>query len=133
MKNLLFVVLFLLVVNLNASNELIRSRGNYLSPNGKSKVAVLDDRKDVVILFSFVGPDLRVTSIEHKFDSGKKWACFISDEMTLWVYKGGDRVVSSTIVEKSGAALEFSALNGVFDVKADRNLIPKILIEFIER
>lgn len=110
----------------------IRSVGEYLSPLRTTKLLITNDDQNVKFRFSFKGADGRVTTVENQCGVSNRWACLIQGEMTVWFYKGGDTVTVVTIIEKEGSSLEFSSATGVFNIKAERDLIPKAFLEFIE-
>jgi len=134
MKPLLILILFVIAgLKTQAADQVIRSVGEYQSRLRTTNLSITSDNKNVKFRFSFKGKDGRVTSVGNQCRISDTWACFIQDEMTVWFYKGGDTVTVSTIIEKEGSTLEFSSSSGVFDIKRERDLIPKALLEFIEK
>ncbi|AHF93969.1 hypothetical protein OPIT5_01635 [Opitutaceae bacterium TAV5] len=53
--------------------------------------------------------------------------------MTLWVYRGGDSVLAVTIEAAPPEPSQFITSKRIFDLKTERNDIPKALLESIEK
>lgn len=117
--------------SLSAINQVIRSPGQYQSPGKATSLRISTDENPQAT-FSHVGVDARVTKSEIRLGQSNKWACLIEDEMTLWVYRGGETVLTITIVPGSADRLDFTTSNRIYDLATERSAIPKPLLSAIE-
>lgn len=118
--------------SLSAFNQVIRSPGQYQSP-GKSTSLLITADENPKATFSHVGVDGRVTKSETHLGQSDQWACLIEDELTLWVYRGADSVLTITIVPGSEDKLEFTTSNRIYELATERGAIPKLLLSAIEQ
>ena len=134
MKIYILTTFFLFAgIKAKAADLIIQSVGEYFSPLKTTCLSITSVTQTVKFKFSYKGKDGRSTSIEDQCSASNRWSCYFQDEMTVWFYKGGKTALVATIIPKSGSLLEFSSSTGVLDIEKDRNLIPKVFLDFLEK
>lgn len=121
----------LLLTPLLASGQLITEPGAYVSEQKTTALSIAQDDQQIVARFSHTGKDGRVAAKEIRFSAGRPWAGLIENELTFWLYKGGDSVLTMTIIPKDGDTLQFSTSTGVIDLRSDTSAVPQALLDFV--
>lgn len=129
MKKLL--VYLLLLAPLLGSGQLVTKPGAYVSERKTTTLSIAQDAQQVVAKFSHTGKDGRITTKEIRFSAGPPWAGLIEDELTFWLYKGGDSVLVMTVIPKDGEPLQVSTSTGIIDLRSDPSAVPQALLDFI--
>ena len=128
----LFFIAFIWVTPISAST-IIQKIGHYKSPKESSELHIQEKKDQIEFKFTYTGQDGRSSGTSGHCDASLPWAFFFQNETTLWIYKGGDTVMSIDVTEHSGPQVSFSVGKTILQIKSERAFIPKELLEFIEK
>ena len=132
MKSLALILLFF-TGTLHA-NPIITELGQYVSNNKISKLSVEATGKEVYFDFTTKEQDGHSTGTSGFIDRTARWAFLLQEERVLWVYRGGDKVLSIEHMQQpEGPQVSVGVGKAILHIKTDRDLIPKALLEFIEK
>jgi hypothetical protein len=133
----LILILSLILAPLSAvaaeKAAVIAKVGHYTSEKHTSELVVKERGADVVFSYTHTGADGRKIGTNGECKAGQLWAFLIEDEITLWIYRGGDTILRVTYEDLGGPQVSFTSGQTILQLKTERDAIPAPLLEFIDK
>lgn len=112
--------------------EVIRKPGLYTSPQSTTSLHISDAEIPKAV-FTYVHADGKKTSSQFSLSPGGKWACWIQDEWTLWVYRAEDSFVLAITILPPKEGAQFRTATRKVSITEELDAIPAELRTIIKQ